>query len=348
MKYIKTLVCCPASVVTGGPELLHQLVEELRRIGHDAYIVYYPFNQVHQKPESYRCYDAPQSSLIDENNVLIVIPETATWIIRYIKNARVAVWWLSVDNYLNRKGESKIRDLFMYIIGFIRPHKFSKRRVPIWGIKRCIHLFQSQYARDFLACKGLDGVMLTDYLSDIYLNGALSIDISTKQNIICYNPKKGLKKTNRLRNAYPEFTFVPIQGLTRNGVYELLCRSKVYIDFGHHPGKDRLPREAAMAGCCVITGRQGSANNDLDVPLPQQFKLDDNNESYISEFGLLLQKIFSDFCWAHQEMAGYREKIMQERTVFKEQVKNFFGAICEVNPSFLVSQHIAQLPKNYL
>ena len=35
---------------------------------------------------------------------------------------------------------------------------------------------------------------------------------------------------------------------------------QVYIDFGHHPGQDRLPREAVQCGCVVITGTRGSGN----------------------------------------------------------------------------------------
>lgn len=35
---------------------------------------------------------------------------------------------------------------------------------------------------------------------------------------------------------------------------------------------DRLPREAALAGCIVLTNREGAANFDTDVPLPSEFK----------------------------------------------------------------------------
>ena len=45
-----------------------------------------------------------------------------------------------------------------------------------------------------------------------------------------------------------------------------------YIDFGPHPGMDRLPREAALAGCIVITNREGAAAHDEDVPLPPEYK----------------------------------------------------------------------------
>lgn len=37
---------------------------------------------------------------------------------------------------------------------------------------------------------------------------------------------------------------------------------------------DRLPREAALAGCIVLTNREGAAKFDQDVPLPREFKFD--------------------------------------------------------------------------
>ena len=327
VEYSKIFVVCFPNVVTGGPELLHQFVDELRLIGHEAYIVYYPFDQTYQCPEPYQCYDAPQSQLLDEPDALVVIPETATWIGRQIKKARVAVWWLSVDNYLEHYGESKIKDFFRNRKGFVRPRNLSQRKIPIYSMKKYIHFFQSEYARDFLSRRGLSGSMLTDYLSDVYLDGADNVNLSEKQNIICFNPKKGVKRTDALGSSYPEFKFVPIEGLNRDGVYELLCRSKIYIDFGNHPGKDRLPREAAAAGCCVITGRQGSARNSIDVPLPQRFKLDDSGDGYIAAFGPLVRTVFSDFSGAYRELAEYREKIKQEKANFKLEVRALFGLV---------------------
>ncbi|MHB1282739.1 MAG: hypothetical protein ACYCZI_02550 [Metallibacterium scheffleri] len=326
MKYSKILVCCSTSV-TGGPELLHQLVHELRHIGHDAYIAYYPFDQTHHCPEPYRCYDAPQSQLMDESDVLVVMPEVATWIGRHLKNAQGAIWWLSVDNYLERRGESWLRDFYMHMKGFVRPRNFSQRKMTIFTMKKYLHFFQSEYAMEFLARRGVSGLMLTDYLSDIYLDGVDNVNLSEKQNIICFNPKKGIKKTDTLRRAYPELEFVPIQGLNRDGVYGLLCRSKIYMDFGNHPGKDRLPREAAMAGCCVITGRRGSARNSTDVPLPQRFKLDDSGDGYIAAFGPLVREVFSGFSGSYRELAEYREKIKQEKAVFKQEVRDIVGLV---------------------
>lgn len=98
---------------------------------------------------------------------------------------------------------------------------------------------------------------------------------------VVYNPAKGIHYTNEItrRAAGKTLQLVPIgKGpngqvrMTANEVSHLLCRAKVYIDFGPHPGMDRLPREAALAGCIVITNREGAAGYDVDVPLPTEFK----------------------------------------------------------------------------
>jgi hypothetical protein len=97
---------------------------------------------------------------------------------------------------------------------------------------------------------------------------------------VVYNPAKGMHYTNEIiRRAGQTLQIVPIgKGLngqirmTGNEVTNLLCRAKVYIDFGPHPGMDRLPREAALAGCIVLTNREGAAGYDVDVPLPTEFK----------------------------------------------------------------------------
>ena len=124
----KIVVCCPKGT-SGGPELLHQLVDELRANGREAYISYYPFDTAFSCPDPYKKYDAPQSKIIDQNDVFILIPETATWIAKYIKKARVGIWWLSVDNYFFASHNSKIKDLYLRYKSLIRT------RLPIFRIR---------------------------------------------------------------------------------------------------------------------------------------------------------------------------------------------------------------------
>ena len=105
-----------------------------------------------------------------------------------------------------------------------------------------------------------------------------------------------------------------------------LRRAKIYLDLGNHPGKDRLPREAAMAGCCVITNQRGSAYFDADVPTPHKYKIDDRKSDYILNFQEFASSIFTNFDCHSAEFSHYRSLIAQERTLFESQVRKAFSA----------------------
>ena len=84
----------------------------------------------------------------------------------------------------------------------------------------------------------------------------------------------------------------------------MLCYVTIfqYIDFGPHPGMDRLPREAALAGCIVLTNREGAANFAKDVPLPEEFKFSKFDVDVI--YGML-----KDCCCKDDNHQKYVEKM---------------------------------------
>ena len=94
--------------------------------------------------------------------------------------------------------------------------------------------------------------------------------------------------------------------------------AKVYIDFGYHPGKDRIPREAAMCGCCVITNRRGSARNDIDVPIPPEFKFDVPYK--MDDIYGCITRCFNDFEDQTRKFDSYRAWIADEKRRFDEEV----------------------------
>lgn len=314
----RILVCCPGGIVTGGPELLHQLVHELRDLGHDAYICYYPFDSGHECPDAYADYNAPQAKFRDQQGDLIILPEVRTILAGRIRHADVAIWWLSVDNYFGRRGESRLSDIRRWVTSLFRS------RLPLAHLTNRVHFAQSAYARDFLASASIKSIMLTDYLSREHLEPTKT-DFK-KRDLILYNPKKGVTRTRRIIESNPNLSFVPIHGMSKNQVSEIFLKSKIYIDFGNHPGKDRLPREAAMAGCCVITGIQGAAGNTEDVPIPQLYKLKDNHPDYVSKFESLAHEIFENFEEHSKHFEEYRNSIRSEPTIFKRQVIRIFGS----------------------
>ena len=52
---------------------------------------------------------------------------------------------------------------------------------------------------------------------------------------------------------------IKLSGFNTKQIINIYNKTKVYLDFGYHPGKDRMPREAALFNNCIITNKKGSA-----------------------------------------------------------------------------------------
>jgi hypothetical protein len=330
-QFAKIFVLCPGGLVTGGAELLHQLVDRLRRFGKEAYISYLPFGKPFPTSEAYRHYDAPQSAIEDEAGNLVVFPEISTRFLKRIRHADCAIWWLSVDYYFRfaqnhrfanpftRIRTNRFYDPVRYLIAMLRNRSLDSMRM-------LRHFAQSHYAQDFLRQRGIEAMMLSDYLGADHLRetGA-GIEHQDKHDIIVFNPKKGADVTARLIRALPGYRFVPIQNLDAHGVAQLLRSAKVYIDFGHHPGKDRPPREAAMAGCCVIVGGAGASATGLDYLVPPGYRLDPNAPGFVDAFRALVERIYADYPAMARDFDDWRAAIRREPAEFDAQVAAIFA-----------------------
>ena len=330
-------VVCPSNVATGGPELLHQLVYKLNNFGYTAKMVYIDNSMVsrfktiskksrHKNPVHpfYEKYNNPVSNITvikDDPSSIVVIPEVYTSILYMFKKATKLIWWLSVDNYYLKQenNKHKIKEL----LSIVKTYNFK-------DYPNTYHLAQSEYAVDFLKKKDIaihKIGYLSDYLNNTYLESAQTTEFKTDQREDCilYNPNKGFEITTELMQRYPDYKWIPIQKMTPEEVKQLLLKSKVYIDFGNHPGKDRFPREAAICGCCVITGKRGAANFFEDVFIIDTYKF----ENPIQEHSLFKETI--DNCFTNYETVicdfeDYRKRILAEEARFESDIKAVFEA----------------------
>lgn len=328
-KNAKIYVLCPAYSKTGGPELLHQLVKKLNDLNVDATITYFDIlednkNYRNSEFDIYTNKYSLVNEIEDKENNVLIIPEilNSIHISKKFKKIQKVIWWLSVDNFF--KGYGVIRPLKVFgIKEYIKMFLKGKILLNFGYIKKIqYHLCQSYYATDFLKKKRIKNIMyLSDYINKSFLE--TNSENINKEDIILYNPKKGLKFIKKIMNQSNELKWVPIQNLTTQQVRELLLKSKVYIDFGNHPGKDRFPREAAMCGCCVITGKKGSANFYEDVPIEPEFKYEDKveNISYIVE---KIKECLVNYKTENEKFEDYRKYIRNEEKEFYEDIKEIF------------------------
>jgi hypothetical protein len=192
-----------------------------------------------------------------------------------------------------------------------------------------MHLHQSEFARQYLDANGLGPTaLLGDYINEDYLALIADPPSLPRENLVTFNPVKGAERTAaiiaELAAQRIDAVPVPIKGYTRGQVRDLLSRAKIYIDFGNHPGKDRIPREAAATGTCVIVNRRGSAGNYIDVPLPDDYKVDDEVVGFEVEAVRKIVAILTDFDRHHKSFTSYRTKIAGEHDEFVRQSLELF------------------------
>lgn len=311
-------IACPANQATGGPYLLHQLAFKLIQLGYNAKIFYLSnSSNAHPVHEFYKDLEIPYTLEIENNsrNILITPESFANLILKY-NNIQKVIWWLSVDNFFetNKKASFSIKR-FLGLKEKRFYYNFQKE--PAHS-----HWVQSTYAEHFLQSKGISDIhYLSDYLNEIFISELKdkSFNSNNKENIICYNPKKGFEVTKILIEKTPHLKWTAIENMSPNDVKELLLKSKVYIDFGHHPGKDRIPREAAMCGCIVITNRKGSASFFEDISIPDQYKIDYSLDKEKTIIQLLEESLFS-YEERLKDFDFYKTKIINEENKFNNDL----------------------------
>ena len=326
------IIPTPANIHTGGVELLHQLCSQLLQFGLDAKILYYArtenesVNREDPVDDAYKKYHLPNvEHFLDTKHNVWIVNEGATQFLYNIQKCQRVLWWMSVYSYVHG-----VREFYNVHLQNTMSAPLAKPIPKIFTFGKddsdVEHWVQSEYARQFIKLNGIEDkkiFFVGDYLNQAFLSKVTTTDFSTKENWVAYNPKKGLTTTLLLMKLLPDVTFKPIQNMTATEVQELLAKCKIYIDFGNHPGRDRIPREAALSGCVVLTGKLGSAANDIDINIPSEFKFDDQPLN-IDLINKKFQEVFENFETEFAKQADYRKIILQERKKFAQDVAKAF------------------------
>lgn len=327
-KDTKIFVVCPARFATGGPELLHQLVYKMRKLGYNAAMYYYPTGLDDPIHPFYKHYENPYASEIEDTyDNILVVPEVRTDMIYLYKNIREIIWWLGVEPFprypLSLKKLSGWKRL---IKNFLKDLSDPHWCYNFENIEKLQHLVQSENARSYLLSKGVGQNKidrLSDYINPVFISEQLSNKAVRKEDIVVFNPLKGYEFTEKIMKRSKGIKFVPIMNMSPKEVAELLLRAKVYIDFGTHSGKDRLPREAAISQCCVIVRKTGTARFLEDMPLPEEFKIDTEKVA-IKEVAEKIRYTLENYDNEIQKFREYRDFIIQEEKNFEEDIKRIF------------------------
>lgn len=328
----------------GGHQSAHQICATLTEVGEDAYMIYPPIGHDRVVPLWSNIYGVEKfvhrEFTNDEPDQVHIIP--AMWGPNWypcdaetyscIKvtgddpyKSKKVLYWLGVVKWQDWEYYGEDRD-----INLDHPN-----------IKKMYHACQSQFAYDFLTNSGkVDPktvFMLRDYTHEMYLSSdyELYIQRHKRNNIVLYNGAKGLQHTYRLMDECANINcmFVKLENLNREQIRDIAKTAKVYIDFGHHPGKDRIPREMAACGCIVITGHDGTAACDTDVPVgKRKFKRINGGYDYTAIRNQIENDMYDYMSgFLDEDQVKYRMSIRKERLDVLEDVRNMVKTINENN-----------------
>lgn len=318
------VIVCPI-MVTGGPENLCQLYAELKKIGFEVYFLWVDHvSNIQKKYENgicYLCKDekntinlaylesykvnflARDIPLVD--STLIIVPEMWADIISLFDKAQVAIAWLSIGNLMGKYTEL-IRQLIK--------HNILKNI-------HCIHLSQAPWISKTLEFWGVESFLLSDYISKHYFD---ITNILKEENSVAVYPKKGGKLLANFMKEYSNFDYIRLENLNQAEMVQALDSAKVYVDFGHFPGRDRIPREALLRNCVIFIRDVACATDFDSFPIDNYFRFSDKD---ILD-GTLFKKVsdtLSDYENMKKKQDFMRKQVEQEPFVFKKNVQDFFG-----------------------
>ncbi|TFC89876.1 hypothetical protein [Cryobacterium sp. TMT4-31] len=332
----KIFVVCPRGVRTGGPEALHQLVSTLRELGQEAFLTPRPGTEYAATIDAYDHYAAPWTSTIEDVSGNAVV--TSEYVMPYLgtfKHAERFCWWLSIDNSPMFKEQRRAHDFWvserervsqqtkLRLLGRLKSaRRYANGEAKL--MRSVKHLSQSHYAWAFLYSHlNLLSTVLSDFTPLEVIRSVPQIPSADRGRTIAYNPKKAATITDQLRQSYPTAEFIPLAGMTGQQVIEVLASTAVYLDLGYHPGKDRMPREAAMAGAISLVARRGSGAYTADVPIPWEHKISPEGD-VLKNARDALERTFDDLEGNYARQDHYRTVIAGERDNFRHEVKAAF------------------------
>lgn len=352
---MKILIIAPKGMRTGGPESLHRLSYELQRVSDIQVQLWDPWLTTSwRKPvKDYWAYGPNWSHKWNPGNFdFVILPESFAFLPKRLKVSpdKVFIWWLSVHNAVPRikefspispsnlwgeSVESQQADLITRIGKIARRLEsliFANRVNPL----ATRHLFQSHYAQEQVqTVLGVRGTRLftpAEGLED--KNQECLRNTSQNKPRITYNGRKGSGNVDKLRGYLPNVDFRPLKNLSKLEVLEELASSTLYVDLGHFPGRDRLPREAGKVRCPILIARRGAGESNSDFPISDEFKVDLYSESprdVAVRITLLLEKGES---YLQEMQSEFFEAMRNESVSFEEQVRELVKELRKVNASY--------------
>ncbi len=322
----KYYIFTTAKACTGGPEALHQLAYYMRKLGMEAYTVYYNYSGFPkvQPIDRYKQYEVEVLSydnIEDEEGNYVIAPENAPWCLNAFKKAQKCIWWLSLHANEVKKGTFKDR------VGLMKRQLLhedvSHYRHIVFDPDKCLHFCGSKHTYLYVSD-------LYKHSKVAYLVEPISLDFlrigndelpTEREDVVLYNPSKPSAAMTELLER-GRFDYVPLKGYTPEGLAERYKKSKLYVDFGHFGGPERMPKEAVFFGCNILVANHNAAANDFDVAIPQRYKVDDSET--VEQIEARIGEMLANYEVQNADFQPFKTKVERLEDGFMEQMKTLF------------------------
>ncbi|AET33363.1 hypothetical protein P186_1961 [Pyrobaculum ferrireducens] len=176
------------------------------------------------------------------------------------------------------KDRSILRYHYPEIVSSIVKNLVENRLVKLPGDVD-LYLAQSRYVVEFLRRYGVPWeniILLHEPLEEEFIKSALDANLpAKKENAVAWNRRKsntvGYKLAKLLRDRFKVYELFNVG---KEKMVDILSRTKVFIDIGWHPGRDRPPREAVAMWNVPLVNNHGGLYYYEDYPVPHKYKID--------------------------------------------------------------------------
>ena len=283
-----------------------------------------------------------EKDIQDDECSAIIIPEMYTKKIRLFYKAKIFIWWLSVDNNFGYGTFlKKMRFVATLPLRYVKNRWYYKNRTleiiknvfdkELYSFdkedKRVTHLCASYYAFDYVSKRSKNPVELCiEPISKFFLESYKKEMIKNvnRESVVLFNPRKSGPFISILSRQCPDINFIPLQGMNQLQLIEKYKSAKLYVDFGPFPGAERIPKEAVLYGCAIMTGRRGASNFHGDVPIPDEYKFE-NPEKQMEDIVQKLRFMLNNYEKINSDFDEYRNTVLNLERNFIESLKKVFG-----------------------
>ncbi len=135
---------------------------------------------------------------------------------------------------------------------------------------------------------------------------------SRDRNLVLYNGSKGQWKIPDLLARLPDVDFRPLEHMTYDEVCQALSRAALYVELGHLPGRDRLPREAANYGTPTVMLARGAGYCWEDFPIGERYRIP-YTVDWADHMAPVIQEVLDDPGPINETQASFREWVAGEK-----------------------------------